>query len=151
MFQNKSFLTARLWVAALLLAGSFVGAKAIAPVAVVLRDSIKPVEQSSQTGPVDLHKPFISRLGLKGDESAAPLEFEVSLKMRNFTELQARVARGERISPQEMAARYEPLAADYQAVAVWVTSQGLTITRQDVHHMALFVRGQSARSSRHCA
>ena len=111
----------------------------------VLTDSIKPVAQSSPTGPVHSHQPFISRSVLKADESAAPLEFEVALKMRNFSELQSRVAQGERISPQEMTDRYEPSAADYQAVAAWITSQGLTITRRDGHHMALFARGKISR------
>jgi kumamolisin len=40
-----------------------------------------------------------------------------------------------------MEERYEPLAADYDGVAAWIISQGLTITRQDRNHLALFVRG----------
>ena len=52
-------------------------------------------------------QPFISRSVLKTEENEAPLKLEVALKMRNFADLQARIARGERISPQEMAAKYE--------------------------------------------
>ena len=57
------------------------------------------------------------------------LEFEVALKMRNFPELQQRIKKGELISPQEMAEKYNPLAADEQAVVDWLKSQGLTITQ----------------------
>ncbi|MBV8329755.1 MAG: IPTL-CTERM sorting domain-containing protein [Verrucomicrobia bacterium] len=116
-------------------------AQAATPARVALSDSIKPVELAPQTGPVNPHMPFISRTVLTAEESAAPLDFEVALKMRNFPELQVRVARGEQISPQEMATRYEPLAADYDAVAAWITGLGLIITRPDQNHMALFVRG----------
>ena len=137
----RTFLAIRLWISALLLAGIVLPAQAATPARVALLDSIKPVELAPQTGPVNPHKPFISRTVLTAEESAAPLDFEVTLKMRNFSELQARVARGELISPQEMVVRYEPLAADYDAVAAWITGLGLIITRPDQNHVALFVRG----------
>ncbi len=142
MFRQLIFLSARLGLAIFLLSGLLLPTRAVAPTAVVLSDSIKPVAEMPPTGTVNQQRAFISRKTLKPEENAAPLEFEVSLKMRNFSELQARVAKGERISPQEMAARYEPLASDYQAVAAWITGRGLTITRQDNHHMALFARGK---------
>ncbi len=73
------------------------------------------------------------------------MTFEITLKMRNFAELQTRVAQGERISREEMAAKYEPLPSDYQAVVEWVTGNGLTIARRDSHHMSVFVRGTVAQ------
>ena len=58
------------------------------------------------------------------------------------------MARGERISSQEMVARYDPLATDYEAVAAWIRSQGLTITRQDGNHIAIFAGGQISQIQR---
>jgi hypothetical protein len=142
MSSKKSFLIVRLWVPTMLLEGFLWPAQAVTPAQVVLSESIKPVELAPQVGPINPHKPVISRIALTAGESAASMEFEVALKMHNFSELQARVARGERISPQEMVARYEPLATDYEAVAAWIRSQGLTITRQDGNHIAIFAGGK---------
>lgn len=64
---------------------------------------------------------------LTSEEAATPLQVETVLKMRNFAELQSRVTRGETISRAEMAARYLPTASDYQAVAEYLTAQGLTV------------------------
>ncbi len=141
MSGQQSFVIVRLWVAAMLLGALLLPVQAATPTTVVLSDSIKPVELAPQAGPVNPNRPYISRSGLTADESAASMDFEFALKMHNLSELQARLARGERISPQEMAARYEPTAADYEAVAAWIRSQGLTITRQDGTHIAIFVRG----------
>ena len=93
------------------------------------------------SGPINPHKPFVSRRTLTSSEVAAPLDFEVALKMRNFADLQARVAKGERISPAEMAAKYEPLATDYNTVVAWLKGQGFQITRQSDSHLGIFVRG----------
>jgi len=62
--------------------------------------------------------------------------------MRNFADLQERVNRGEHISPKEMAAKYEPSASDYQSVVDWLKGEGFTVTREDPHHVAVFVRGK---------
>jgi sugar lactone lactonase YvrE len=108
---------------------------------IALGDSIQPVEQSALNGAVDTRRPFISRAILKAEEASAPMDLELPLKMRNLAELEARVAKGEKIAPKEMAAKYEPTAQDYQAVVEWAKSQKLTILRQDDHHLGLFVRG----------
>jgi kumamolisin len=106
-----------------------------------LGDSILPVKQSAAIGPVDTRRPFISRTDLQAKEAAASMVIELPLKMRNFAELEARVAKGERISAQEMKQKYEPAAQDYQAVIAWAKGQGLTIVRQDDHRLAVFARG----------
>ena len=106
---------------------------------VVLPASIKPVEQAP-AGAINPHKPRVTRTTLKPAEAAAPLTFEVALKMRNFGELTARIARGEQISAQEMAARYEPFPADYNATAAWLTGKGFTIVRRG--SMAIFARAK---------
>jgi kumamolisin len=112
---------------------------------VVREGSIHPVEDAAATGAVNPHKAFITRRQLQASETDAPIEFEVALKMRNLPELQTRVAAGERISATEVAAKYNPTAADYDKVTQWLTKAGFTITRQDTNHLALFVRGKISR------
>ncbi len=106
---------------------------------VVLSNSVKSVEQQATAN--GIARPYISQSSLTATQSAVPIKFEVALQMRNFAELQERVAKGERISTTEMAEKYEPLASDYQAVVNWANSEGLTIVRQDDHHMVLFLSG----------
>lgn len=78
-------------------------------------------------------------------DAAAPMEFMVALKMRDMDALQARIAAGETISPDEMAAKYYPLAADYQAQLDWLTAQGFTIVKTDPYRLGIFVRGTNAQ------
>jgi len=132
-------------IAAILLVASLSGARATSPEPVALNDSIRPVGAVTTTGSINLRKAFISRTTLTANESSATMTFEVALRMRNFAELQARVNKNERVSAQEMVEKYEPFQTDYQAVIDWLTSQGLTITRKDGHHMAIFVSGTVAQ------
>jgi hypothetical protein len=114
---------------------------AVSPLPRVLSpESIKkiPAGQAAAAGPQQAR---ILRMALSADETSAPMDVEVALRMRNFAELQARVARGEIISREEMAAKYFPLAADYEAMAAWLTAQGLTVTRDDTMRLSLFARG----------
>lgn len=69
------------------------------------------------------------------------MAFEVALRMRNFDEMQARIARGERISDAEKQDRYFPLEEDHQKVVEWLKSQGLEVTRTDPNHLGVFGRG----------
>jgi sugar lactone lactonase YvrE len=87
----------------------------------------------------------ISRTVLSADENSARLTFEVALRMRSFNELQDRVARGERITPAEMAAKYFPLAADHDRLVQWLKNQGLEVTRTDDNRIAVF--GQASVSA----
>jgi kumamolisin len=105
-----------------------------------LDESVKAVADLPANGAVDPHKAMITRRTLKAAEVAAPLEFEVNLRMRNLAELEARVAKGERISQKEMAARYEPLAGNYDATVNWLANSGFIITQRDTHHMAIFAK-----------
>jgi kumamolisin len=128
-------------VAVLLLAASLAPARALALETASLPGSIKPVEAAPLAAPLNPNKPAITRRTLKAEESVAQMRVEVSLKMRNFAQLEARVAHGEKVAPAEIAAKYEPLPGDYAAVVKWLTSQGLTITRPDPHHSDVFARG----------
>ncbi len=127
-----------LWL--LLFVAAFTSARAATSGTVVFQNSVTPVPAAAPAGVQNPHRPFISRKTLQAAEIAADLDFEVTLKMRNFDELQQRVNRGEIIPRTAMAARYFPLAADYQTVATWLTGQGFKIVRQDDNHLAIFVR-----------
>lgn len=88
-----------------------------------------------------LHQAVITRTVLTAAETAAVMPFEVGLRMRNFDELQARIAQGEVISDAEKAQKYFPLAADHDQVVAWLQSQGLEVTRTDANHLGIFGRG----------
>jgi sugar lactone lactonase YvrE len=81
------------------------------------------------------------RTTLTAQETAASVHFEVALRMRNFAELQARLARGEQVPRAEMAARYFPLPADHDRLVAWLTAQGFIITNTDASRLAVFARG----------
>jgi kumamolisin len=126
-------------LSALLLLGSPMGLCAAAsPLPLVLiPGSIKKIPAAAAA----FNQARVVRNNLTADEEAAPMQVEVALKMRNFTELQARVARGEIISREEMAGKYFPLAADYEATADWLTAQGLEVTCDNTMRLSLFARG----------
>src|ERR1700679_1232630 len=83
----------------------------------------------------------VTRTVLTAGEHAATMPFEVGLRMRNFDEMQARIAKGERISDAEKVARYFPTAADHDKVVQWLKAQGLEVTRTDDNHLGIFGRG----------
>jgi len=119
---------------------------AIAPDApVILGKSISKVSAPVAVGPPDIRVPHIVRSTLKATESGADMDFELSLKMRDFAGLQARLARGERIPREEMVAKYFPLDADYKSVITWAQGQGFQITRGSSNNLAVFVRAKVSR------
>jgi kumamolisin len=85
------------------------------------------------------------RQTLTPSEQNATLQFSVVLKMPNFDELEARIANGEQIAPDEMAARYLPSAADYATVEAWLKGQGLTVVTEDPNYRDISVSGTIAR------
>jgi kumamolisin len=145
MRSKNNFQKARTVLVLVLLALPVSHLQALGPANVVLQSSVSAVDAAPPAATAKVSKAFVSRQTLTSAETTAPLDFEIVLKMRSFPELQARVGRGERISRQEMAAKYEPLTADYQTVADWLTAQGLTITRQDSRHLVFFARGKVGR------
>jgi len=88
---------------------------------------------------------MLTRRALVATKLKGKMEFEVALKMRNYEELQARIATGEVIPRKEMLSRYLPLAADYAALTKWLKSQGLTLTRVDSSRLCVFARGTVAQ------
>jgi kumamolisin len=86
----------------------------------------------------------VVRTTLTAAEWAAPVSFSISLRMRDLSGLQARVAAGETIPFAELESRYLPLAADYARVAAWLQSQGLSAPTGSRAHLNLFASGSTA-------
>ena len=104
-----------------------------------MTESIRPVAPmgaASEAVPA-----AVSRTTLTDTEAATPLHVETVLRMRHFAELESRVAAGEIISREEMASRYLPSESDYQAVARWLTAQGLTVATAGAGHAVVSARG----------
>jgi len=76
--------------------------------------------------------------------SDAPVEFQVALKMRNFANLEKRIAAGETISSTQLVANYYPLESDYQSLLQWLTAKGLTIEQTFPNHLSVVVSGTVA-------
>ncbi len=89
----------------------------------------------------DARSAALTRATLTPAEADALLEIEVGLRMRDLAGLQLRVHRGEKIPPAELAATYQPAAADYKAVTDWLVGEGLTIVRTDPGRVGVFARG----------
>ncbi|MDD2765679.1 MAG: immunoglobulin domain-containing protein [Opitutaceae bacterium] len=132
----------RLALTALLLLGSALMAATGNVPRAVYPESILEVAERAPAGRL---QPRIMRMALSADETTATLDFQVALKMRNFAELQARIARGEIISREEMAAKYFPLAADYEQMAAWLAAKGFTITQANATRLSVFARGPVSR------
>ena len=97
-------------------------------------NSIKPVALEARVaGPRD------------NADSGERIEFMLALKMRDFDALQKRIDKGEIISFDELAAKYYPLASDYQAQADWLTAQGLTIVKTDPCRLGITISGTAAQ------
>jgi kumamolisin len=104
----------------------------------VFTDSIRAVAGT------DAAEARVARRELRADELLAPLVVSVSLRMRDPAGLQARLEAGERISQDEMEARYLPRAADYDRVSAWLAGQGLAIVQTDRNHTIVAARGSVA-------
>jgi Pro-kumamolisin, activation domain len=109
------------------------------PSTVAFPTSVKTVPAWTQPGSPNPNGPFIIGSTLTAAELGSPIDFEVALKMRNFANLQARIAKGEVVSPQELNAKYNPLPSDQKAVAQWLVTEGFTITRQGP--LSIFAQG----------
>ncbi len=97
-----------------------------APGRVRVPDSFRAVAPAGETA--DATHAETVRDTLTADEAGATMEIQLVLRTRNADELERRVAAGETISREEMAARFLPTAEDYQTVADWLTAQGLTVS-----------------------
>ena len=112
-----------------------------APGEQVFDNSIRPVDSTRLSGPSGAHRPFIARRNLQTTETSATIEFEVVLKMRNFSDLRTRLGQQQRFTPQQMAANYHPLPSSATAVSAWLTRNGFIITHADPENLAIFAKG----------
>jgi sugar lactone lactonase YvrE len=89
----------------------------------------------------------IVRRQLTDAELAAPIDFRISLKMRDLAGLQARIQAGQQVSQAEMEARYLPAKSDYDNLVAWVKSQGIPITLVDRNHTTVYLKASVAEIS----
>ena len=88
------------------------------------------------------------RSELTQTESEATIDFSVALKIRDFTELEERIGKGEIISLDELAAKYYPMAADHKRVVDWLIAQGFAVTSVEKYDLSVFASGSVARIER---
>jgi kumamolisin len=87
----------------------------------------------------------ISRTELTQAESESTQEFSVALKMRNFAELQSRIAKGETIPLDEIVDKYYPAPAETDKVVGWLAGQGFVLKPADKYALSVFARGSVAQ------
>ncbi len=147
--RSASSITAsrRGWVvaAAMLWLVGFGAMRAAAATAgyVALPGSIRAVSPTPPANPAAAA--YIAHAHLSIVQLSLPMEFNLSLKMRNFAELQSRVNRGEIISAEEMADKYWPLPADYEAAADWLTQRGFAIDTTNPSRIMITATGLVAQ------
>jgi kumamolisin len=104
-----------------------------------LRDSIVAVPAGGLGS-----QPRVVRGSLTAAESAAQMDFVVSLRMRNFERLESMIQAGLTVSRTEMESDYLPNRTDYARVASWLKGRGFTLTLSDNSHTNIFARGSVA-------
>ena len=106
-----------------------------------MANSFRPV--TAPGAPAQAAPAVTVRDTLTAAEASAPMHVQLPLRLRNSAELERRTMAGEILSREEMAARFLPDEKDYQAVAAWVTSQGLTVKPAGASHSAVVATGTS--------
>jgi kumamolisin len=69
------------------------------------------------------------------------LEIQISLGMRNVSEMQQRVAKGEIIPETDLDKLYRPPASDYEALVAWLKEQGFEITQTTADRTSVYAKG----------
>lgn len=136
LFPPHSFSkTKRQLQAGLLAVTAFVTAiHATAQDKVLLEDSLVPVSRRDAF-----------EEALKVSDFQQPISFMVSLRMRNFRELQTRVQRGETVPYEEMVRWYYPLQEDCDKVRAWLTGQGLMVDAATGPQLGLYAHGNAGQ------
>ena len=78
----------------------------------------------------------------------AAVHFQVALKLRNFSQLQERLAAGQQVAYPELEQQFLPTAQDYGSVVAWLRGQGLTIERTVRDRMTIAAGGTVSTVSR---
>jgi sugar lactone lactonase YvrE len=145
-FERTTLVRTALIVAGLGLAAPLTQAQTTGGNRVEYPDSIRAVASAS-----DRSRPgaaLFVRSSLRPEELSAPIGIELALRMRNFEDLQRRIAMGEVISRDELAAKYLPRESDYAKVLSWARDQKLEISREDPNRLAVFARASVEQAGR---
>ena len=78
----------------------------------------------------------------------APVHFQVALKLRNFNELQDKLAAGQQVAYPELEQQFLPAEQDYDRVVAWLRGEGLTIERTVPDRITVAAAGTVASVSR---
>lgn len=101
-------------------------------------DSVRPPSGNGTTPAASWR---VVRADLTRAESATPMDFRISLRMRDVDGLRTRIHAGERISPADLDAHYLPLDSDYQRLLSWCRQMGFEVTMEDRNHTTVYLRG----------
>jgi len=153
MSSKKKYLWLGTWLAVLLLV--WLALRPAPKPLAVATVGLKPATQATglpkleermvvTEGIAKLDTAIIVDTQLTPEERAAPLPFQVALKMRNLDELRARIYKGEIISQKEMAEKYYPTPEHFQQVADWLGGTGLQIQPADITRLSVVATGSVA-------
>jgi kumamolisin len=73
------------------------------------------------------------------------MQFTVVLKMKNSSDLAARIANGDVVPESEMEEKYYPSATEYDEVKKWFESRGLTVERTTPTHLSMTIKGEVSK------
>jgi kumamolisin len=123
-----------LWAAALAVGLGLAPCVAVAQEFVELPQSIVPFG------------PDVTVVGPASPDAA--VHFQVALNLRNFSELQDRLAAGQQVAYPELEQQFLPTEQDYDRVVAWLRAEGLTIERTVQDRMTVAAGGTVASVSR---
>ena len=104
-------------------------------------DSFREVAPVDKTTVATAATAEVVREELSAEEAGTVMEVQLPLRTRHADELERRVAAGEVLSREEMAARFLPDEKDFRAVADWAVSQGLTVEPMGAGRAMVIARG----------
>jgi kumamolisin len=108
----------------------------------VFNDSVTPLPQQLGTTP---HGLILNAAQPDNRNESMTLLFSVAIPDADQAELEARVARGETVSPQELQSKYSPKAADLNPLKAWLKEQGFVITQVAADNSGVYARATVAQ------
>jgi kumamolisin len=108
----------------------------------VFNDSVTPLPQQMGTTP---HGLILNAAQPDNRTESMTLLFSVAIPDADQAELEARVARGETVSPQELQSKYSPKAADLNPLKAWLKDQGFQITQVASDNSGVYARATVAQ------
>lgn len=108
----------------------------------VFNDSVTPLPEQMGITP---HGLILNAAQPDNRTESMTLLFSVAIPDADQAELEARVARGETVSPQELQSKYSPKAADLNPLKVWLKDQGFQITQVASDNSGVYARATVAQ------